>query len=253
MSCTTMNGLNGRGGCRMPIAAALAIAASFAFAPTASAQMTDPDQERARELVLRIRKSMREIDSLLLKGAQPEKIEQALAANQKRIEELLKETESKSQAVIQNIDELVKLTKYQKSNSGGGGGSPPPEQQPQGSQGKPPPQREKSQDPQELSPQPKDGQQPKDGDPPQDEQQNHDGDPKGGRPDRSPPDQRDAKRPPPNGATGEFERTDTSGRWGMLPAKEAEDLQRRNAEEFPQRYRQWMELYFRRVNKLPSR
>jgi hypothetical protein len=240
------------GRCKMAIAAAVAIAASLALAPPASAQMTDPDQERARELVLRIRKSMREIDSLLLKGAQPEKVEQELAANQKRIEELLKETESKSQAVIQNIDELVKLTKYQKSNSGGSGGSQPPEQKPQGSEGQMP-EREKSQDPQELSPQPKDGQQPKDGEQPKDEEQNRDGDPKSGRPDRTPPEQRDAKRPPPKGATGEFERTDVSGRWGMLPPKEAEDLQRRNADDFPQRYRQWMELYFRRVNKLPSR
>ncbi len=39
----------------------------------------------------------------------------------------------------------------------------------------------------------------------------------------------------------------------MLPPKEAEELQRRSAEEFPQRYRPWMELYFRRVNRLPSR
>jgi len=36
----------------------------------------------------------------------------------------------------------------------------------------------------------------------------------------------------------------------MLPPKVAEDLQRRDADEFPQRYRRWMELYFRRVNKL---
>jgi hypothetical protein len=39
----------------------------------------------------------------------------------------------------------------------------------------------------------------------------------------------------------------------MLPPKEAEDLQRRDADEFPQRYRRWMELYFRRVNKLSPR
>jgi hypothetical protein len=39
----------------------------------------------------------------------------------------------------------------------------------------------------------------------------------------------------------------------MLPPKEAEDLQRRNADEFPQRYRRWMELYFERVNRLQAR
>ena len=43
------------------------------LADPASGQMTDPDQERARQLVLRIRRSMREIDSLLLTGSQPAK------------------------------------------------------------------------------------------------------------------------------------------------------------------------------------
>jgi hypothetical protein len=91
--------------------AALLCAAGLFVAPRASAQGMDPDQERARQLVVRIRRSMREIDSLLLSGAQPEKVEKELVANQKRIEELLKETESKSESVIKNIDELVSLTK----------------------------------------------------------------------------------------------------------------------------------------------
>ena len=82
------------------------------LADPASGQMTDPDQERARQLVLRIRRSMREIDSLLLTCSQPAKVEKELTANIKRIEELLNETESKSMSVVQNIDELIKLTKY---------------------------------------------------------------------------------------------------------------------------------------------
>jgi hypothetical protein len=241
---------------RRALLAAAALAGACALSPPARAQAMDPDQERARQLVLRIRKSMREIDSLLLKGAQPEKIERELAENVKRLEELLLETESKSQSVIQNLDELVKLAKYRKSQSSGGGGSDQ-DQQPRERSGRMP-QREKSQEPGELSPQPGPGQQ-GEGEQPQDEQpqpqgqEKGDGDPKSGRPDRTPPDQRDAKRPPPQAPTGEFERPDTAGRWGMLPPKEAEDLQRRDVDEFPQRYRQWMELYFRRVNRLPSR
>jgi hypothetical protein len=113
------------------------------------------------------------------------------------------------------------------------------------------PEREKSQD-QELARQPDQGGQKPDGAPkePGAEEKSEDGDPLTGRPDDSPADQRAARRPPPQGATGEFERTDLSGRWGVLPPKEAEDLQRRNADEFPERYRHWMELYFRRVNRL---
>jgi hypothetical protein len=210
----------------------------------------DPDQERARQLVVRIRRSMREIDSLLLSGAQPERVEKELVANQKRVEELLRETESKSQSVIQNIDELIKLTKYQEQKdpqSGGGGGQ---QDDPQSDPNKQP-QRGKSQDPDELQKQPKsEGEQPQDS---QKQPQPGKSDPKHGNPDKTPPQNSQANQPPPKGATGEFERPDTTGRWGMLPPKEAEDLQRRDAEEFPQRYRRWMELYFQRVNKLPAR
>jgi hypothetical protein len=39
----------------------------------------------------------------------------------------------------------------------------------------------------------------------------------------------------------------------MLPPKEAEELQRRNVDDFPQRYRRWMELYFQRVNQVAQR
>jgi type IV pilus biogenesis protein CpaD/CtpE len=94
----------------LQIGALLGVAA-FCAAPRASAQGMDPDQERSRQLIVRIRRSMREIDSLLLSGAQPEKVEKELTANQKRIEELLKETESKSKAVVQNLDELIALVK----------------------------------------------------------------------------------------------------------------------------------------------
>jgi hypothetical protein len=237
------------------VAAAAVLIAAGAFAPPASAQGMDPDQERARQLIVRIRRSMREIDSLLLSGAQPDKVEKELAANQKRIEELLKETESKSQAVIQNIDELIKLTKYQEQKDPqqgkGGGSGDDPQNDPQKQ-----PQRGKSDDPQELQKQPKpEGEQPQDGSgkkpEPKPEKKPGDGDPKHGGPDKSKPEQ--SQGTPPKSATGEFERASAAGRWGMLPPKEAEDLQRRDAEEFPQRYRRWMELYFQRVNKLPAR
>ena len=232
-----------------------ALAAAGAFAPCAPAQGMDPDQERARQLIVRIRRSMREVDTLLLSGAQPDKVEKELAANQKRIEELLKETESKSQSVIQGIEELIKLAKSRQQSGGGGGGEGKPKPGEGDPQDGDAPQREKSQDPQELQKQPDSGKPEQEGGNPEDKDgnqdpKNRDGDPKGGKPDQGRPDQVDADRPPPKGATGEFERKDTKGRWGMLPPKVAEDLQRCDADEFPQRYRRWMELYFRRVNKL---
>ena len=107
----------------------------------------------------------------------------------------------------------------------------------------------KSEDPQELvdqgEPQNKPGK--------EDEQQKAGEEPKSPRPDDSPPNQQNTTKAPPSGQTGEFEREDTAGRWGVLPAKEAEDLQRHAVEEFPQRYRHWMDLYYKRVNKSPRR
>ena len=238
---------------RFAIALCTAALAFAGVSGTARAQAMDPDAERARQLILRIRSAMKEIDALLLEGAAPENAEAAIAANRKRIEELLDQTEQKSKAVVQNIEELIKLGKPQQS--GGQGQQPPPDskdkqnQQGKDQSGKP---RDKSQERDELPQQPE-----QDGKQPQDPQQKEDpqpkGDPKDGKADPSEGEQRDADRPPPLGATGEFERTDLSGRWGMLPSKEAEDLQRRSADEFPQRYRPWMELYFRRMSRLPRR
>ncbi len=234
------------------IAGALAAAAG-GFAVDANAQAMDPDTERARQLIYRIRTSMREIDALLLNGADPAKVDTALTANQKRIEELLNEADSKSDAVMQQIDELIAMSKSEESSQqsppSGEEGSPPPPKDGQGKQGKSP-ERPRSPDSDQLQPQPKPDQNPG-GDKP--EPQKGDADPKKGDADPSKGEQRDAKQGPPPGATGEFERTDLSGRWGMLPDKEAEALQRRSAEEFPQRYRTWMEQYFRRVSRLPSR
>jgi hypothetical protein len=238
---------------RRTIGTVAAVLAAIAFAGgRAQAQMQDPDAERARQLVIRIRSSMKEIDTLLLSGAQPAKVEKELAANVKRIDDLLKETESKSQAVMKNIEELIQLAKSQQSqdSSSSGDGKPPPK----GSQSDPNqmPQRQRSQE-QELQKQ----QQPQGAKP--DEQKKDEPEPKGGEPKSGRPkpedsaEQRPATRPPPLGPTGDFERKDLSGRWGMLPPKEAEELQRRNADDFPQRYRRWMELYFQRVNQLPSR
>jgi fructose-1-phosphate kinase PfkB-like protein len=102
------------------LGAAFALAAATLLAPHAQAQGMDPDQERARQLIVRIRRSMRDVDTLLLSGAQPEKVEQQFVANQKRLEELLKQTEAKSQSVVADIDELIKLAKSRQQSGGGG-------------------------------------------------------------------------------------------------------------------------------------
>jgi hypothetical protein len=222
---------------------------------TVAAQAPDPDAEKARQLILRIRSSMRQIDRLLLEGAGGAAAEAELAANQKRFDELLDQGQQRAGGVVADFDELIKLGKQQQGQSGASSGPPPP---PQGSspQGGPTGKdnsgsmRPKSQEPHEL-PQQSSGDKKRDGEKPESTQE-RDGQPQGGEADPRPGEQREGGQPPP-GATGVFERTDLSGRWGMLPPKEAEELQRRSADEFPQRYRPWMELYFRRMSRLPAR
>jgi len=89
--------------------AACAVAVVAWLAPDASAQGMEPDAERARQLIQRIRTSMEEIDSLLLRGADPAVVDAEIRANQQRMQQLLDEAESKTKSVIQNIDELIKL------------------------------------------------------------------------------------------------------------------------------------------------
>lgn len=63
-------------------------------------------------------------------------------------------------------------------------------------------------------------------------------------------DEESVATPQPIGASGTFEQFDLSDRWGVLPPKEAEALQRRSVDEFPPRDRVWMERYFARVQRL---
>lgn len=209
-----------------------------------AAAQASPDDQKALELVQRIRRGMREVDQLLLSGAEPGRTAEAVEATARRIEELLDEAESKSSAVVQSLEELIRMAKSSSSSSQCPDGPPDPSQQPQSSDQK----RDKSQDPSELQPQgeQQDPQQPQDSK--EQKPQDHQGqDPKSPKPDESPPAQRPAERNP-SAESGVFERVDVSGRWGLLPPKEAEDLQRYSIEEFPQRYRHWMDLYYRRVS-----
>ncbi len=103
-----------------PFAAAVAAALlCSAGAPSASAQAEpatpEADQEKARQLILRIRSTMRQVDSLLLKGGATGATgaEQALAESQQLIAQLLDESEQKAGAIISDIDQLIEISKKQ--------------------------------------------------------------------------------------------------------------------------------------------
>ena len=67
------------------------------------------DQQEAREIVIRVRKSMREMNKILLRGTGVE--EAVTAGNEvvRDLENLLDEAESKGHAVVAGLDELIEL------------------------------------------------------------------------------------------------------------------------------------------------
>ena len=229
--------------CGQTLALAIVVGGVVAGAPVAVAQESQ-DQAEARELVIRIRQSMREVNKLLLDGS-TEGAGTEAARVARDIEKLLDEAENKSKSVVDGLEKLMEMAQQQQQQQQQSQSSQSNQDQQQQNQNQNQPQREKSDNPQELVDQQQGNK--------DQQQQKPDGEkPDGNKPDQSPPDKTKASEAPPPGATGSFEREDTSGRWGVLPAKQAEDLQRYEVQEFPLRYRHWMDLYFRRVNKSSS-
>jgi hypothetical protein len=67
-------------------------------------------------------------------------------------------------------------------------------------------------------------------------------------------DQERARTSPPKSATEQLRRRpDWKERWGILPPKEAENLVNAMSGKIPERYRRWIEAYYRRVSVAPKR
>jgi outer membrane biosynthesis protein TonB len=207
--------------------------ALWVFSSEARGQI-DPDAEKIRKLVVKIQKEMKEIDQLLLRADQPAEASKKIDETIKNIEDLLRAAEKRQSSVVKEIEELVRLAKYQKSqqtSSPQSNSSRKPEQQQEEEQQK----RSKEQKPGELQKQ---------------EQRQQDEPTKPERSeDASESQQKPARRPPPAGEKEQFQRQDVSDRWGILPPKEAEDLINALSGRIPERYRRWIEEYYRRVNR----
>jgi len=207
------------------------ICLSFLFGCAVPALGQSDDELRARELIARITKEMSRIDELLLEvdEATPKQVQESLNEVQQNIEELLKNVQAQQAGVIENIEELVRLTKYTQSNQGQGSGDQ--EQQGEGEQPKNR-QREKDAEPKDLKYQ---------GDP-------KDQKPESGEEDRSEPEQNRTGQKPPPSETEKFQREDVSGRWGNLPPKVAEMFMNLSPDQFPPKYRQLLEQYYKKAN-----
>jgi len=192
----------------------------------------------AEELVQRIQDSMQKIDDNLM-NAQAEGVGNSLEENIRNIEKLLDETRQQSGQVIQDLEDLIQSVKYQQCSSGGSSDSPPPPD-PNKSEQKPENQPRSEQEEQGLQ---KHDDASKSNDP------KEDGKPENGKPDDSPGSKTQSKTPPTPGDSEKTDHPDVSGRWGVLPPKIQNDILNFNIESFPQKYRKWLEEYYKRINR----
>lgn len=230
-------------------------AAALALSPAVGAQDVPPappegdpparpglggDDDLAKQLVERIRKSLGEVNDALLDAADADavsdEIDRALVNHRK---------------AIRDIEELIEQVKYQQSGGGGGGGGQQQQQQQTSSSSQ---ARESdgrnAPDPKQGggSPEQQSGEQSGQGEEDQASQQ-----PRGGETPADGTSEADGRQvgadaPPPEDPTAPYSRTDTDGRWGLLPPKLQERLMNLHVDDVPSRYRQHLDAYIRALN-----
>lgn len=214
------------------------IAAALLLSPlilsNAALSQEEADAVDPQELVKRIQEGMREIDQNLA-DASAAGVREKMNQNIRYMEELLKDTQNRSRFVISALDELIKSIKYRKCGSGGGNQMQPPpdssnkeEQKPRSEQGD-----------QELKENPTN--------------QEKEGKPEDARPEEAKGEKNRADNPPPKKPPEEVDHPDVSDRWGVLPPKIQNDILNFNIENFPEKYRKWLEEYYKRINQRKRR
>jgi len=209
------------------LAAALLMAVAV---QSARAQAFDEEQEIAR-LIQRIQEDLELIDENLLEA---EKARGVKGSSDRRMDTIIEDTMRKHEAVIEGIEELIRSIKYSSSSSGGSSTNPPPDQQQQ-NQDQSQQRREGSTD-DELKENPN-------------KPDESDGSSKDGDPSNDKGRQEQADRPKSDPPSKKEDHSDTSGRWGLLPPKVQEEILNSNVDDFPQKYRKWLEEYYRRVGR----
>jgi hypothetical protein len=208
---------------RFPVLAGL-LCALFLFQSggPVRAQGMDEDAQRLAELVEQIKEGMKAVDDKLLEAGS----DRAARAGEGEVGRILDETRRMHARIIRDIEELIRSIKYAPPTSSSSSG----EQRPQ----------EKNQP---RSEEPRDGDLQKNPMKPEDME----GAPKDGGASQDPPKQEQARTPPPGTDPEDARHRDTSGRWGLLPPKVQEEILNSNVDDFPAKYRKWLEEYYRRA------
>jgi hypothetical protein len=203
------------------------------------------EQDELVVIFQRVESSLREIDRLLYDASAGKPVASQAESG---ISELLRQTRSKNQDVLDDIDRILQIAnergkQQQSSPSQGGqsGGQPPPEPGgPQQGSREGSTQREQTpQGPGQERPQGErpEGDQPNEGERPQDGAEAP-GDGQTRRGDR-----------PLEDPTGAGAESGGDGRWGDLPVHVRELFRAQGGADLPPHYRDWIDAYYRRLNR----
>lgn len=225
---------------------ARALALALLCAPAAPQEGLPPRGELPRsdaqqeilELFAKVERALKEIDAFLVDAAAGEV--PLAQPGESGLADLLRTAQERSRGAVSDIDRLMEVARQQSSqSSGGSGGQPPP------SGGDSPLDRSRSDRPQEPEATPENpdqgaqgqpaGQRPEDGGDPQDDDT-----------------QNEANRPPDGAEAGAPSRRDDGGeRWGELPPRVREVFRSQGGGDLPVQYRDWIDSYYRRLNRRP--
>jgi len=236
--------------------AAVALAATLAAARPAPAVRDDPkagddplkpqlpfemneDQEELLRLFHEVERKLVAIDEkLMAAGAGEAPLEEVEDSG---LEKLLRSTSSDSQNVVENLDKILEIAERMGgtcSKPGGSSGESPLDQPrdtgptPRERTPEAPPSGEdQEQQGQKPDPQETGGDDPHDNGPNPPEGENRDG------------------RPRQDPAGPAVPRVDDADAWGYLPQRVQETFRNQGREDMPVQYRDWIDSYYRRLNK----
>jgi len=228
--------------------------------------MVDQAQEEMLQLFRDIEQNLRKVD-VLLSDAGAGDTSGLADVEESGIGRLLEDTRDRSEQVLQDIDRLLEIAEEMGQQNGGGSGQSGQPQNQQngssGSQGSSSPQgtqttrREQTPEtPGQESPgqSPEPGEQPH-GQQPGEQQPTPQGEtPTDGQdPSNTDPSLRPGSEPPTDPTGAGSPNDPASDRWGDLPVHVQDVFRGEDSEEMPPRYREWIDAYYRRLNRRGGR
>ena len=234
---------------RVVLAIALVFASampSFAQEPTrpprpSEMQAPDSSQEEIKKLFAKVEKSLLRIDRFLSDAAAGEL--PLGSPEESGLADLLRETQASSQGAINDIDKILEIASSRSSSPSQGSSD---QQPPPPAPGDSPLDKPNDGAPQEQEPTPEK---------PESQEQEESQSSEGATPEQASQDEQKESENKPDGAAQPATPAtpitpgDDGQRWGELPPRVREVFRSQGGGDLPTQYRDWIDSYYRRLNK----